>query len=99
MIVEETILLFREYANQVLNEQNQRLKEYDKSYLLSGKLARLKFFNTHLKILKEEINNRIIIILSEHAGTPYYNKLKKELQDTATEYINEYLFLGFYKEK
>lgn len=97
MSIEQTILGFREYARQVLEEQTEHLKEYDKNYLLSGKLARLKFFNTHLKVLKSKLGEKTESIIID-SPVQHQKQLKKELGIVSNEYINEYLYFGFVKD-
>ncbi len=99
MAIEPTVLSFREYARQVLNEESESLLEYNKNYLLSGKLARLRVFNTHLKNLKQKLNDRIASILVEATSAPYYEELKSTLQSVSLEYVNEYIYIGFTKEE
>lgn len=99
MTLEKTILYFREYAGQVLKEQADHVSEFDNTHYLSGKLARLKFVNTHLKELKEQLATRKEQLLSEHASASFYNDLKEHLESINQEYINEYMYIGFAKTK
>lgn len=99
MAIEQTVLLFREYARQVFNEQSEYLVEYNKNYLLSGKLARLRFFNAHMKTLKQKLNERMAAVLSAETSKPHYEELKNRLQSVSLEYINEYTYIGFTKNE
>lgn len=99
MTLEKTILYFKEYAGQVLKEQTNHISEFDNTHHLSGKLARLKFVNTHLKQLKEQLTNRQEQLLTEHSSAVFYNELKEHLEVINQEHINEYMYIGFTKNK
>ena len=99
MTLEKTILYFREYASKVLKEQTDHVSEFDNNNYLSGKLARLKFVNAHLKELKEQLSNVKEQLLSEHASASFYDDLKASLENIKQEYINEYMYIGFTKNK
>ena len=99
MTLEKTILYFREYASQVLQEQSDRVSEFDNAQHLSGKLARLKYVNAHLKTLKEQLAAKTEQLLAENSSVAYYNELKEKLDNINQECINEYMYVGFTKNK
>ena len=99
MTLEKTILYFREYATKVLKEQTDHVSEFDNNNYLSGKLARLRFVNAHLRELKEQLATKKEQLLSEHSSAPFYNDLKENLESVKQEYVNEYMYIGFTKNK
>lgn len=99
MTFEQTVLEFREYANQVLKEQAECLKESNIDPILIGKLARLKVFNTHLEILKQKLSEKTEYLLSQNVNPNHHNKLRQQLHSVSVDYIHEYLSLNFDKEE
>lgn len=92
-----TIEMFRQYANSVLQEQIEKLKEEDNN-LVSGKLARLNLFNTHFSVLKQHITNKEKEILDDNRSLVEYDELAKEINSIKVECINEYLHNNFGKD-
>ncbi len=98
MSIEPTVLLFREYARQIIVEYTNELKEYDKYHVLNSRLDRLKMFNTNLKLLKEKLNHKVEALVTDHAIAEEQAGLKSALESVGTEFVNEYMYIGFAKD-
>jgi len=98
MVIEPTVLAFREYASQVINEYSEILREYDKYHVLNSRLDRLKTFNTNLGLIKEKLGTKIEMLLKEHTTGGNTLKLRSALESARAEYINEYMCIGFEKD-
>jgi len=98
--VKETIKEFSSYAREQLNGQQAALMDVKGDHLLSGKLQRMKVFNEHHELLKENLQEHIRLTLNNMKDLPQeqYNKLNSGLISVYAECINDYLSIPFVKD-
>ncbi|MCD6012575.1 MAG: hypothetical protein K0Q79_2437 [Flavipsychrobacter sp.] len=89
---------FREMATALLEERITELNKFKDSHFLTGKLARIKAFNSELEVLKRNLNDQIRSILDENKGSSFYSKLEGALKHIYEEFISEYMCLSFVKD-
>jgi hypothetical protein len=90
----EKISTFKFYADRVLESQLSFLKQGD--YMVGSKLGRLKILNEHLEELKDILQQRMDIMLSDMTpGTAEYKTTKLQLAKYYKQYIIDYLSKTF----
>jgi hypothetical protein len=98
--IQEDISRFRIVANEILRKQADKLREFNESRLISGKLARFTVFNAHLNVLKKGLDSEINSIINNLPNEVSYKyQLENALKSVSAEYINEYLCISFVKEE
>lgn len=98
--IQESVAHFRQAANELLKAQADKLKEFNDSRLISGKLARFTVFNAHLNILRKNLDREIASILNglSDAEPAQKYELENALRNASVEYVNEYLCISFVKD-
>lgn len=89
---------FREMAVALLAERIIELNKFKDNHFITGKLARIKTFNRELEIFKQQLNDRIGLILDENKGSSFYVKLEVAIKSIYEEFISEYMCLSFVKD-
>lgn len=93
--LEAQVSRFRVVATELLKERIAELHRYKDSHLITGKLAKIKVFNTQLDIFRQSLNDNIKTIIEENKGDV---ALDAALKSTYDEFVNEYMCLSFVRE-
>lgn len=89
---------FRQMATALLEERITELNKFKDSHFITGKLARIRAFNSELEILKQNLNDRLKLILDDNKDNSFYAKLESALKSIYDEFISEYMCLSFVKD-